>query len=133
MPARCLRSACFAAGLLAIWGALRPAALCAQSAPAESPHFSLADGDRVVLLGSTFIERAQSHGYLEAALANGIIATEEDARAAGASRAQIRRYLVNPQRRSDKRRAGKKFDLAEHVRKGPRDVKPEVVGAGGPI
>ena len=70
MPARCLRSACFAAGLLAICGALRPAALCAQSAPAESPRFSLADGDRVVLLGSTFIERAQSHGYLEAALAS---------------------------------------------------------------
>ena len=35
---------------------------------AEPTAFKLTDGDRVVLLGSTFIERAQSHGYLEAAL-----------------------------------------------------------------
>ncbi len=29
---------------------------------------SLVDGDRVVLLGSTFVERSQAHGYLETAL-----------------------------------------------------------------
>ena len=28
----------------------------------------LRDGDRVVLIGSTFVERDQSHGYLETAL-----------------------------------------------------------------
>jgi lysophospholipase L1-like esterase len=36
-------------------------------ARAEQP-FTLADGDRVVLIGSTFIEREQSHGYWETAL-----------------------------------------------------------------
>lgn len=34
----------------------------------ERQPFSLADGDRVVLLGSTMIEREASHGYWEAAL-----------------------------------------------------------------
>ena len=34
---------------------------------AETP-FELKDGDRVVLLGNTFIERDQSHGYLETLL-----------------------------------------------------------------
>lgn len=34
----------------------------------ERQPFALADGDRVVLLGSTFIEREAEHGYLEAAL-----------------------------------------------------------------
>ncbi len=42
----------------------------AQQTPARSPDttLQLRDGDRVVLLGSTFIERAQSYGYIEAAL-----------------------------------------------------------------
>ena len=44
------------------------AGLSAQQAAAVVEAFSLRDGDRVVLLGSTFIERDQSHGYLEAAL-----------------------------------------------------------------
>ena len=39
----------------------------AQAPPQVEP-FSLVDGDRVVLLGSTFVERDQAHGYLEAAL-----------------------------------------------------------------
>jgi lysophospholipase L1-like esterase len=39
------------------------------NATAQSPaDFKLADGDRVVFLGSTLIERDQSHGYLETAL-----------------------------------------------------------------
>jgi lysophospholipase L1-like esterase len=38
-----------------------------SSTPA-SATFSLQKGDRVLLLGSTFIERAQSYGYLETAL-----------------------------------------------------------------
>src|SRR5437899_428635 len=32
------------------------------------PKFELLDGDRVVFLGDTFIEREQSYGYVEAAL-----------------------------------------------------------------
>ncbi len=59
MPSRIVRSACFLVAL----------ALCCHSARSAEP-FSLSDGDRVVLLGSTFIERAQTHGYLEAALAS---------------------------------------------------------------
>ncbi len=34
----------------------------------EKGHFQLRDGDRVVLLGGTFIERLQNDGYFEAAL-----------------------------------------------------------------
>jgi len=58
VPLPRLRSACFFV-LLAALGA---------SCLADGPAFRLADGDRVVLLGSTFVERAQSHGYLESAL-----------------------------------------------------------------
>lgn len=43
----------------------------AQSAgTVKAPAFELNDGDRVVLLGSTFIERSQQHGHFEAALAS---------------------------------------------------------------
>jgi lysophospholipase L1-like esterase len=44
-------------------------ALAAAGAHAQSPpRLRLADGDRVVLIGSTFVERDQSYGYLETAL-----------------------------------------------------------------
>jgi lysophospholipase L1-like esterase len=65
VPSRLLRSACFLAVLLTA-GAIQ-AARAADEPQAPKP-FKLADGDRVVFLGSTFIERAQTHGYLEAAL-----------------------------------------------------------------
>lgn len=39
------------------------------AAAAETRPFTLVDGDRVVLLGSTLVEREQSHGYWESALA----------------------------------------------------------------
>ncbi|MEX0679710.1 MAG: SGNH/GDSL hydrolase family protein [Pirellulales bacterium] len=72
MPARCLRPACFAAGLVATFGVFGPAAAWGQAPPGAGvpPRFTLVDGDRVVLLGSTFIERDQSYGYLEAALSS---------------------------------------------------------------
>lgn len=38
----------------------------------EKGHFALRDGDRVVLLGGTFIERLQSDGYLETTLAGAL-------------------------------------------------------------
>ena len=67
-----LRSACSLVALatlvLQLFAAAAPPAQGADKA-AGLPAFRLVDGDRVVLLGSTFIERAQSHGYLEAALA----------------------------------------------------------------
>jgi lysophospholipase L1-like esterase len=34
----------------------------------DSPRFELADGDRVVLIGGTLVERDQAHGFLEARL-----------------------------------------------------------------
>ncbi len=40
----------------------------AASAADDAPKFELRDGDRVVLIGSTFIEREQAHGYLETLL-----------------------------------------------------------------
>jgi lysophospholipase L1-like esterase len=43
------------------------AASTVQAQPA-SPPFELKDGDRVVLLGGTFIERDQTYGYLETLL-----------------------------------------------------------------
>jgi len=44
-------------------------ALAAEPARVSKPiAFALRDGDRVVMLGSTFIERDQTHGYLETAL-----------------------------------------------------------------
>lgn len=59
------RSRCFFVALAAAAVlTLRSTATQAQNAPA----FQLVDGDRVVMLGSTFIERDQAHGYLEAAL-----------------------------------------------------------------
>ncbi len=44
--------------------------LAASTALADPPHapFELKDGDRVVFLGGTFIEREQSYGYLETLL-----------------------------------------------------------------
>jgi lysophospholipase L1-like esterase len=58
-PPRPARHRCFLTALVAL---LIPAA-----APAAGP-FTLADGDRVVLLGSTLIEREQRDGYWETAL-----------------------------------------------------------------
>ena len=34
----------------------------------SAPGFQLADGDRVVLVGDTFFERAQRYGWLETAI-----------------------------------------------------------------
>jgi lysophospholipase L1-like esterase len=48
-----------------LWAAILPVVL---AGPAAAEPFELKDGDRVVLIGSTLIERDQSHGYLEAAL-----------------------------------------------------------------
>ena len=56
---RYLRSSIIAIVALALLGAQD-----AESAPA----FKLNDGDRVVLLGDTFIERAQRYGWLETAI-----------------------------------------------------------------
>jgi len=40
-----------------------------ESSPADVAAFELADGDRVALVGATYLERMQSHGYLETLLA----------------------------------------------------------------
>lgn len=63
---RCLISASLTALLLAT-PAVSPAAAPPGKA-ATRTTFSLSPGDRVVLLGGTFIERDQTHGYLETAL-----------------------------------------------------------------
>ncbi len=54
---------------LAGWAGLLCLGLVARSfaAPPDAP-FELKDGDRVVLLGGTFIEREQEYGYLETLL-----------------------------------------------------------------
>jgi lysophospholipase L1-like esterase len=39
-----------------------------QAADKTAPNFELKDGDRVVFLGNTLIERAQQHGFIEATL-----------------------------------------------------------------
>jgi len=44
------------------------ALIVANSSTASAAEFEFKDGDKVVLLGSTFIERAQRYGYLEAEL-----------------------------------------------------------------
>ena len=52
------------------WGAgfkAGPIVQAAKRAKSEGP-FELVDGDRVVFLGNTFIEREQAYGYLETAL-----------------------------------------------------------------
>jgi lysophospholipase L1-like esterase len=59
---------CRLALCLVAWGMLSRA-VAAESSPSGSPwSFTLKDGDRVILLGGTFIEREQSNGYLESAL-----------------------------------------------------------------
>ena len=42
--------------------------LLAATAVAQTDSGELKDGDRVVLLGSTFLERAERYGYLETEL-----------------------------------------------------------------
>jgi lysophospholipase L1-like esterase len=54
--------------LAALFDGIALAQSSSSSDAGERKLFALADGDRVVLLGSTFIEREASHGYLEAAL-----------------------------------------------------------------
>ncbi len=56
-----LRSFCLCVG---VWAVLAAATAQAQS----TPRLVLRDGDRVVLIGGTLVERDQSHGYLETAL-----------------------------------------------------------------
>lgn len=63
------------AGKVKPWGALKPAKQAAsgliefqQFRGRSNDPFELRDGDRVVLLGGTFIERAQRYGWLETAL-----------------------------------------------------------------
>ena len=40
----------------------------AFAADEKKPKLELKDGDRVVFIGNTFIEREQQHGYIETAL-----------------------------------------------------------------
>jgi hypothetical protein len=47
-----------------------PAKFAAAQTTKAAPSFELKDGDRVVLLGSTFVERSQQHGHFEAALSS---------------------------------------------------------------
>jgi lysophospholipase L1-like esterase len=61
----------FAAGrkrLRFLIGALAVLLLIGQQGRAESPAFALKDGDRIILLGGTFIERDQYYGYFETIL-----------------------------------------------------------------
>ena len=60
-----LRNLTFAALL---WAVALNASLPTVSAAERREPFELLDGDRVVLLGGTFFERAQRYGYLETAL-----------------------------------------------------------------
>jgi len=60
-------------GLLSL--SLVIAVLSAAGKPAkavETAKFEFQDGDRVVLLGGAFVERLQTHGYLEAAITAGL-------------------------------------------------------------
>lgn len=50
------------------WAGLFVLGLAATAATASPPPFELKDGDRVVFLGGTFVEREQSSGHLEAML-----------------------------------------------------------------
>ncbi len=71
MPVPRLRSACRLVALAVLVPELFAVAaspVAGAEKSTEPPALELVDGDRVVLLGSTFIERAQSHGYLETAL-----------------------------------------------------------------
>jgi len=47
-------------------------AVLARPAAAADARFEFKDGDRVVLLGGAFIERLQTHGYLETAIIAGL-------------------------------------------------------------
>lgn len=62
------RVCCCLVALVAILPCVALAQSPSSPVAGDRQPFSLADGDRVVLLGSTFIEREASHGYLEAAL-----------------------------------------------------------------
>lgn len=69
MSHRSSRPGPLGAGLLAFLQAVASAPLCAAQLPTvPMGEFTLTAGDRVVFLGSAFIERDASHGYLETAL-----------------------------------------------------------------
>lgn len=53
---------------IALFALLWPVALSAQTAANAPEPFDLKDGDRVVLIGATFIEREGQLGFIEAAL-----------------------------------------------------------------
>ncbi len=61
----CRRPA-LAVGLFVAW--LLSCGVVVRAAAAADEPFELRDGDRVVLLGDTLIERAQAYGYLETSL-----------------------------------------------------------------
>jgi lysophospholipase L1-like esterase len=61
---------CAALAAFAFCGSPVRAADDAKPAPASAPTFELKDGDRVVLLGNTLVERAQRYGYIETALSS---------------------------------------------------------------
>ena len=53
---------------LAAWFGLILLLVASRQGVAALPAFELKDGDRVVLLGGTFIEREPSYGHIEAML-----------------------------------------------------------------
>lgn len=58
-----------ALSVLSLLAVIGPASLADEAeAQAEKPAFELRDGDRVVFLGNTLIERMARYGYVEAAL-----------------------------------------------------------------
>lgn len=62
-----LRCLCLTLAIVALTLSARPA-LFAAGPGSQKPHLVLSDGDRVVFLGNTLIERAQKYGHWEAAL-----------------------------------------------------------------
>src|SRR5262249_39075675 len=61
-------AACGFAGRLTMIRQLLPLFFLLTPLPAAAAEFEFKDGDRVVLIGSTLIEREQRYGYWEAAL-----------------------------------------------------------------
>src|SRR3989442_11268590 len=53
---------------LLLLGSLCLVTLNVRAAAAEPARVELKDGDRIVYLGNTFVERDQTYGYLETAL-----------------------------------------------------------------
>ncbi|WP_435020197.1 SGNH/GDSL hydrolase family protein [Tundrisphaera sp. TA3] len=112
-----------------LWCGILASSLGGASASGDPPRFELADGDRVVLVGSTLVEREPTYGYLETRLTARSPGKSVTFRNLGWS-ADTVRGVSRPRQRNDSGPLGTGFD---HLKAHVETLRPTVlvVGYGG--